>query len=58
MGKNIDNKFSREAWNLKHELIVRAIREQNDFDLDEINQRVEEMLKHEQNLKLVKLDTR
>ncbi len=35
-------RFDPEKWHRKHELIVRSIREKGDFNLEEINRKVEE----------------
>ncbi len=32
-----------EKWKLKHQMIVQSIKEKGDFDLDEINRKIEEM---------------
>ena len=36
--------LNRKAWELKHQLIVRAITNRGDFDLEEINREVFETL--------------
>lgn len=41
------NKREKRAWDLKHQLIVSSIDKYNDFDLDEINAKVKEMMKDE-----------
>lgn len=44
----MDNGPNSRAWKLKHELIIKSIKERNDFDLDEINQIARETMKDEE----------
>lgn len=41
----MDNAPGTYAWKLKHELIVQSINKKGDFNLTEINKRVAEILK-------------
>ena len=45
----MDNGPGTYAWKLKHQLLIKMVREKGDYKLDEINRQVAEILKGKNN---------